>query len=53
MTPEERAALEAELADLQRKLAKRQDEPGFAANVAAIKARIAVIEFLLNPPAEA
>lgn len=44
MTPEERAALEAELVVLRRKLEKRRDEPGFAANCAAIEARIAVVE---------
>lgn len=33
-----------ELEALRRKLAKRQDEPGFAANVRAIEARIAELE---------
>ena len=47
MTPEERAALEAELATLQRKAAKRRDQGGYASNVAAIDARIAEIEALL------
>jgi hypothetical protein len=50
MTPEERAALEAELTDLRRKLDKREDMPGFAANVAAIRTRIAEIEALLAEP---
>lgn len=52
MTPEQRQALETELANLQRKLTKRKDEPGFAANAAAIEARIAVIEKLLKEPEE-
>lgn len=47
MTPEERAALEAELAVLRRKVDKRRDEPGFAANVRALDGRIADIEALL------
>lgn len=47
MTPDERAALEAELAVLRRKVDKRRDEPGFAANVRALDARIAEIEALL------
>lgn len=47
MTPEERQALETEMSDLQRKLAKRKDQPGFAANAAEIEARIAEIEALL------
>lgn len=33
-----------ELEALRRKLAKRRDEPGFAANVRAIEARIAELE---------
>jgi hypothetical protein len=44
LTPEQRTALEAELTDLQRKADKRRNEGGYAANVAAIEARIAVIE---------
>jgi hypothetical protein len=36
--------LAAELAALRRKLEKRKDQPGFAANAAAIEARIAEIE---------
>lgn len=48
MTDEQRSALEAEKADLQRKLAKRKDMAGFADNVAAIEARIAEIEALLT-----
>lgn len=47
MTPDERAALEAELAVLRRKVDKRRDEPGFAANVRALDVRIADIEALL------
>ncbi len=38
------AALEAALADLRRKLAKRTDAPGYAANVIAVRARIAQLE---------
>ena len=48
MTPEERQALEAELADLQRKAAKRRDEPGFAQNVRDIDSRVAEIGALLG-----
>jgi hypothetical protein len=33
-----------ELESLRRKLDKRQDEPGYSANVEAIKARIAELE---------
>ena len=44
------ADLQAELAILQRKLTKRRDQPGFAANAAAIEARIAEIEALLAEP---
>lgn len=51
MTPEERAALERELAHLQRKAAKRRGEPGYAANVKAIETRCAEIEALLGAPA--
>lgn len=48
------ATLTAELAALHRKRARRTDQPGFAANVAEIDARIAVIEAQLAepPPAE-
>lgn len=38
MTPEE------ELAGLERKLAAREDQPGFAANVAHLKDRIAELK---------
>lgn len=41
--PESRSPGE-ELACLQRKLAKRQNAPGYAVNVAEIKARIAELE---------
>lgn len=44
MTPEERAALEAELAVRQRQANTRRDQPGFAENVAKLDARIAEIE---------
>lgn len=44
MTPDQRQALQSELADLRRKLAKRKDMPGYAANAAAIERRIAEIE---------
>lgn len=44
MPPEVRAALETELAQLRRKADKRRDEPGFAANVVAIDARVAEIQ---------
>lgn len=49
MTQAQRDALSEELATLQRKLSKRKDEPGFAANCAAIEARIAEIEEALKP----
>lgn len=48
MTPEQRQALEAELTELQRKLSKRKDQPGFAANSAQLEARIGEIELLLG-----
>jgi hypothetical protein len=48
MTDEARAALQAELIDLKRKLSKRSDMPGFATNAAAIGARIAEIETALS-----
>lgn len=51
MTPEERQALEAELADLQRKLRKRKDQPGFAQNAADLEARLSEIKALLSPEA--
>ncbi len=41
MTAAERDAL---VADLRRKLSKRRDEPGFAANVRDIEAKIAELE---------
>jgi phosphopentomutase len=44
VTPEERAALQAELTKLKAKANARRDQPGYAANVAAIDARIAEIE---------
>lgn len=47
MTDAERTALEAEKADLQRKLQKRRDMAGFASNVAALEARLAEIEAAL------
>lgn len=47
MTDRERARLEAESADLQRKVEKRRNEPGFAANVRQMDARIAAIAVLL------
>lgn len=47
MTPEERAALISEQADLTRKVGKRRDMPGYAENVEAIDARLAEIAALL------
>lgn len=44
MTEAQRAAKQAQLADLRRKRAKRKDEPGFAANVAELEQRIAQLE---------
>ena len=44
MTDYVRDALETQLADLKRKLAKREDQPGFAANVAEIRVAIAALE---------
>lgn len=41
MTEEQRQSL---LADLRRKLEKRRDMPGFAANVAELEERIAELE---------
>ena len=38
------AAVEAALAELRRKLSKREDQPGFARNVEALKSRIAELE---------
>ena len=38
------AAIEAALADLRRKLAKRENQAGFARNVEALKNRIAELE---------
>lgn len=43
LTDQERAALAAERDDLLRKLAKRENQPGLSANVAAVKARLAAI----------
>jgi len=47
--------LEAErdelLSDLRRKLEKRRDEPGFAANVRDLETRIAELEALTFEPA--
>jgi hypothetical protein len=40
----ETAAIDAELADLRRKLAKREDQAGFARNVEALRARISLLE---------
>ena len=48
MTPDERAALEVELAALRRKLEKRRDMAGFSANMVAIAARISEIEATLG-----
>lgn len=46
-------ALTDELAALRRKRTRRTDQPGFAANVAQIDARIAVIEAeLASTPTE-
>lgn len=50
MTPEERAALEAELTQVQAKAAIRRDQPGFAQNVVQCDARIAEIEVELAQP---
>jgi len=44
MAEMETAAVDAELADLRRKLSKREDQAGFARNVEALKARIAALE---------
>ena len=50
MTAAERDAL---VADLRRKLSKRRDEPGFAANVRDIEAKIAELEAMtFEPPPE-
>lgn len=43
MTEDQRAAAVSELADLERIVEKRRDEPGYAANVAAMDARIAAL----------
>jgi hypothetical protein len=51
MTPEERAKLIAERAELIRKVDKRRDQPGFAANCAGIDARVAEIDRLLGEDA--
>lgn len=42
------AELQAERDTLARKLAKRKDQAGFAANAEAIEARIAEIDVLLS-----
>ena len=49
MTAAERDAL---VADLRRKSSKRRDEPGFAANVRDIEAKIAELEAMTfeSPP---
>jgi hypothetical protein len=44
MSDEDRKALEDERTNLIRKAARRRDEPGFAANVREIDARIAEID---------
>jgi phosphopentomutase len=50
MTSECRAKLETEIVTLKAKASARRDQPGFAANVAAIDARIADIEAELASP---
>jgi hypothetical protein len=47
MAAMDEAEIRAALAELRRKLAKREDQPGFAANAAALKARIAQLEAML------
>lgn len=47
MTDTERAGLQSEKTTLARKLALRENESGFQKNVAAIRARLGVIEALL------
>lgn len=47
MTPEQRAALEAELVKLKTKARARRLMSGYAKNVEAIEARMAEIEGLL------
>ena len=44
MSEEQRQALQAERADLDRKLRKRRDMPGFTANAREIEARMAEID---------
>lgn len=44
MSPDQRAALQSELTDLQRKASKRRDQAGYAANVKAIEARIVAVQ---------
>lgn len=46
----DRPALEAEVARLQAKLRARKDQPGFAANVAELRARIAELQAQLAQP---
>lgn len=50
MTEQQRAAKATQLADLRRKLAKRTDEPGFAANVADLEVKIAQLQAQLEAP---
>ena len=47
LTPRERTRLETELANLNRAVEKRRDEPGFAQNVRDMDKRISAIEALL------
>lgn len=49
MTDEETAALQAEQADLQRKLRARERVAGFVDNCKAIRARLDEIEQELSP----
>lgn len=44
----DRQSLEAELTELQRKLSKRKDMPGFSENARELEARIAEVEALLS-----
>jgi hypothetical protein len=47
MTDPDRQALTTERADLQRKLEAREGQPGYGANVVAIKQRLAEIDALI------
>lgn len=47
MTDAERHALITERSDIERKLTKREGQGGYAANVQAIKARLAEIDALI------